>query len=159
MNLWLERDRFLAYIHRLSGGSNSSSDVFQEACFRFLRAKTELKTMQHARSYFYRIIRNLVIDERRRGIRWRFDPVESVPPHLGTDPNQNLLGEEISDLIERYLPLRDQRFLALYLDPSLPRIKDKCQALNLSYGTVRYHWNRILKNLNKLAVGQPTSGN
>lgn len=60
------RDEFLAYARRLLGASTESEEVVQDALLRVLLASPELKSTDHARAYFYKVIENLTVDRHRR---------------------------------------------------------------------------------------------
>jgi RNA polymerase sigma-70 factor (ECF subfamily) len=61
-----QRDSFLSFLERRVGHRETAEDVFQEAFARSLD-KLPLGTEESAVAWFYRVLRNAVIDHYRRG--------------------------------------------------------------------------------------------
>jgi RNA polymerase sigma factor (sigma-70 family) len=60
------RSEFLSHARRVTQSSAEAEEVVQDALVRVLLACPELKTPEHALSYFHRVIENLSVDIHRR---------------------------------------------------------------------------------------------
>ncbi|TAJ16578.1 MAG: sigma-70 family RNA polymerase sigma factor [Planctomycetota bacterium] len=58
---------FLAFVERRVGNRAAAEDVLQQAFARGLGALGELESAGSARAWFYRVLRNAIVDHRRRG--------------------------------------------------------------------------------------------
>lgn len=60
------RSTFLAFLERRLGDRATAEDILQDAYARSLTQSASLRQDESARAWFYRILRNAVIDRRRR---------------------------------------------------------------------------------------------
>lgn len=66
LSLYLtRRDDLVSYAMRIVGDRTAAEDVVQDAYIRFGRV-AQTRTIDDPLSYFYRIVRNLALDDRRR---------------------------------------------------------------------------------------------
>lgn len=54
------------YILKVCGDENLADDIFQDAFYKFLKAKPAVLNEGHMRSYLFKIASNLIIDRKRR---------------------------------------------------------------------------------------------
>jgi RNA polymerase sigma factor (sigma-70 family) len=66
-NLGSQRDRFLAFVERRVRDRATAEDILQGAYTRAISRVEDLKTEQAANAWFFRILRNAVIDHYRHG--------------------------------------------------------------------------------------------
>ena len=57
---------FWFYIYKTCGDENMADDIFQESCYRFLRAQPAILNENHMKSYLYKIAFRIIIDRKRR---------------------------------------------------------------------------------------------
>lgn len=63
-----QRRQFLAFVQRRVGDAAAAEDILQGAYMRALRQEDDFETQQSVVAWFYRVLRNAVIDHyRRRG--------------------------------------------------------------------------------------------
>lgn len=78
---WPELVRYAA---RQLGEVETGRDIVQEAFIQVWRRRRAWKPRASARAYLYRIVRSLVIDQRRRqGVRRRWAAVQQLSPQAG----------------------------------------------------------------------------
>lgn len=65
-SLLAARPTFLAFLERRLGDRATAEDILQDAYARSLTQSASLRQDESARAWFYRILRNAVIDRRRR---------------------------------------------------------------------------------------------
>jgi RNA polymerase sigma factor (sigma-70 family) len=61
-----QRRQFLAFVHRRISDSNLAEDILQSAYLRAFEHRDNFKTSESAVAWFYRLLRNAVIDNYRR---------------------------------------------------------------------------------------------
>lgn len=66
-NLTDQRERFLAFVQRRVRDRETAEDILQGAYIRAISQVQNLKTEQSANAWFFRILRNAVIDHYRHG--------------------------------------------------------------------------------------------
>jgi len=66
-NLTSQRERFLAFVERRVRDRATAEDILQGAYTRAISQADNLKTAQAANAWFFRILRNAVIDHYRHG--------------------------------------------------------------------------------------------
>jgi RNA polymerase sigma-70 factor (ECF subfamily) len=54
------------YIYKICGDENMADDIFQESCYRLLRAQPTILNENHMKSYLYKIAFRMIIDRKRR---------------------------------------------------------------------------------------------
>jgi len=57
---------FWFYIYKTCGDENMADDIFQESCYRFLRAQPAILNEYHMKSYLYKIAFRIIIDRTRK---------------------------------------------------------------------------------------------
>lgn len=65
-SLMAARETFLGFLRRRLGGASAAEDILQDAYARAVVHRGELRADESSRAWFYRILRNAVIDHRRR---------------------------------------------------------------------------------------------
>jgi RNA polymerase sigma-70 factor (ECF subfamily) len=92
-HLLQHRDKLLAYVRRRVSGPELAEDIFQEALLRALRQSPAIVAEEQLLAWFYRVLRNAVIDSyRREAARTRhlsaLAPLAAaaMPADLATEP-------------------------------------------------------------------------
>lgn len=154
LEFWVHRARFLGRINRRIFNRGMAEDIFQEACVKFLSANAVFPYPQAATGYFWKIIDSLIVNFVLGNRRLQFleNPPERVS-EAGLGWYHRMLLEEVMAAVGR-LPAKDQQLLATcFFNPDQVRLKDKCGALGLSSGNMRYRLGLVLSKLNRtLAV-------
>jgi RNA polymerase sigma factor (sigma-70 family) len=152
---WNYRNRFLGRIRRFTADRDSAEDIFQDACVKFLRTDASFSCPEKATSYFCRIIRSLIADERSRRRRIQYlDDMPELAYVINEDCDRGMLIVRVFRAVRR-LPARDRELLRVWLDPEVARIKDKCSLLNFTCGNLRYRVNKIFSRLRRLTEQIP----
>jgi len=152
---WKFRNRFLGRICHQISDHDSAEDIFQDACARFLAADASFAWPQKATSYFCKIIHSLIVDERSRRRRIQYlDDMPELACVVKEDCDRGMLMDRVSRAVRR-LPAKDRALLCVWLNPDVPRIKDKCSLLSLTSGNLRYRVGRILPRLRRLTKQLP----
>jgi len=145
-------------IAQISTGSRDDAlDIVQDAMIKFAE-KYSQKEQQEWKPLFYRIVNNRVTDwhrrkKVRRGIVSWFsgdDEISSIPSHV-PDPETHTKAVDAIDQLEsalRSLPLRQQQAVLHRLWEGLST-QDTAVAMNVSTGSVKTHYSRGLKALQK----------
>jgi RNA polymerase sigma-70 factor (ECF subfamily) len=84
--------RFLGFLERRVGSRDQAEDILQEAFVRSLGRTDSLQTAESATAWFYRVLRNAIIDHHRReGTRRRaFDRFAMETEDASVSPDQEL---------------------------------------------------------------------
>jgi RNA polymerase sigma factor (sigma-70 family) len=101
--------RFLAFLERRVGSRAAAEDILQEAFVRALARGDGLRSEESAQAWFYRLLRNAIIDHyRRRGAEQRaMSAVASEPEQEALPADAALHGtvcDCVSELIETLKP-------------------------------------------------------
>ncbi len=146
-----------AYLSRITGDSQVTDDLLQEAYYRFLRAGAVPVTEAHRRNYLFRIATNLVRDAHRRR---RIQPVAISdtfePP--ATDAQSDVAGgvQRRAELARGKAPLqpreRDLLWLA-YAQGSSHR--EIAETLGLQTGSIKLLLHRARQRLAGLLRDRP----
>lgn len=64
-----DRARFLSFVQRQLGGRTGAEDLLQAALLKAAEQGHGLREGEHAEAWFFRLLRNLVVDARRRAAR------------------------------------------------------------------------------------------
>ena len=81
-SLLAARPTFLAFLERRLGDRATAEDILQDAYARSLTQGASLRQDESARAWFYRILRNAVIDRRRRDAT-RVRALDALAAELG----------------------------------------------------------------------------
>lgn len=132
-----ERERFYRIAFSYVKDSDAAMDIVQQAIYRALRSMDTLQEPRYARTWFYRILINTCIDERRHLQRWvATDPVEfsNLPDPQAPEIDRlmdlqravdALEPEEKSIIVLRYFEDLKLRDIAEILDMNLSTVKNK----------------------------------
>src|SRR5918993_3445494 len=84
--------RFLGFLERRVGSRDEAEDILQEAFVRSLGRTDALQTPESASAWFYRVLRNALIDHHRReGTRSRaFDRLAAEAEEESVSPDEEL---------------------------------------------------------------------
>jgi len=102
--------RFLAFLERRVASRQAAEDILQEAFVRALDRGESLRSDESAQAWFYRLLRNAIIDHyRRKGVERRaLDRVAAEPEHDAASSADAELHTTVcdcmSDLIETLKP-------------------------------------------------------
>lgn len=150
LTFWNERHMFFGYMRRFALGEDERSDIFQEACVRFLASGAVFHCTEMAAKYLYLTIRSLSIDNAKRAERLSY---YAEPPEVIYHPHQachlRMLIEEVRESAGG-LSDGDRQILAAHLSPELPRLRDKCECLRVPSSTFRYRRDKAVRKLKRL---------
>jgi RNA polymerase sigma factor (sigma-70 family) len=99
--------RFLAFLERRVSSRQVAEDILQEAFVRALARGDTLQSEESAQAWFYRLLRNALVDHyRRNGAEQRaLSAVAAEPePAVNTDALMTTVCECVNDLIETLKP-------------------------------------------------------
>jgi RNA polymerase sigma factor (sigma-70 family) len=83
--------RFLGFLERRVGSRDEAEDILQEAFVRSIGRTDALRSSESATAWFYRVLRNAIIDHHRReGTRSRAFLQLAAEVEEGTAPDQDL---------------------------------------------------------------------
>jgi RNA polymerase sigma factor (sigma-70 family) len=84
------RDQFLAFVRRRLADPDLAEDVLQDAYVRAVSAAPELRDEERITAWFYRILRNAIVDAyRRRDVRdRRAAPLDAPDTDLPDEPSE-----------------------------------------------------------------------
>ena len=80
-HLYASRERFVAYVRNRVDEPELAEDIVHDSLLRALRAAPDLRENERLLSWFFRILRNAIVDEyRKRGVAGRHvDPAGALP--------------------------------------------------------------------------------
>jgi len=93
--------RFLAFLERRVGTREAAEDILQEAFARALARGENLRSEESAQAWFYRLLRNAIVDHyRRKGVEQRaLDRVKAEPEHDATSSGDAELHTTVCDCV------------------------------------------------------------
>ncbi|MBI4501558.1 MAG: sigma-70 family RNA polymerase sigma factor, partial [Gemmatimonadetes bacterium] len=112
--------RLVAYAGKLLGNPDGAEDVVQETFVRIWYRRADFQLSGSVRCYLYRVARNLIRDEARKGkVRATWAKTESTRRVFADDPHQVLEQEELTRIIEQKIqalpPRRREVFVLAHL--------------------------------------------
>lgn len=92
------RTRFLAFLERRLGGRDAAEEVLQEAYARGIDRRTSLKDGESAVAWFYRLLRNILVDRHRKAQleRRAVEGIAAEPPPASPLPDHWLMQQVCS---------------------------------------------------------------
>jgi RNA polymerase sigma-70 factor (ECF subfamily) len=113
--------RFLGFLERRVGSRDEAEDILQEAFVRSIGRTDSLRSAESATAWFYRVLRNAIIDHyRREGTRSRaFDQLaaESEDATPGTDQElESVACACVTALLDTLKPLSGAAFRGVDLE-------------------------------------------
>ena len=150
---WAELVR---YAGRQLGDVDLARDIVQETFIQIWERRRAWKPRGSARAYLYRIVRNLVIDEKRKQAvrrRWLANRASRPPTHVVT-PDQILDAKLLTEVFESAvaaLPDRRREVFELVFMRGLSHA-DAAVAMGLSPQTVANQMSSALRTVRKAVV-------
>jgi RNA polymerase sigma-70 factor (ECF subfamily) len=149
-----------AYLSRITGDTQLSDDLLQDAYYRFLRSRGVPDSEAHRRNYLFRIATNLVRDARRRR------RIDAMPLAEAAEPVQGGEDGDVAGGVERRADLarglaqlkpreRDLLWLA-YAQGSSHR--EIAETLGLKAGSIKLLLHRARRRLAALLRGGTGNG-
>ncbi len=93
-NLLAQRKQFLAFVQRRVSDSELAEDILQTAYVRVIQHRDDFKLSESAVAWFYRLLRNTVIDSYRRStVRDRALDIWARELETSTQPSADLQNE------------------------------------------------------------------
>ena len=143
---WPELVRYAA---RQLGEVDLARDIVQEAFIQIWERRRAWEPRGSARAYLYRIVRNLLIDEKRRqGVRRRWAARQELSPaSRPATPDEKLL-TEVFETVVASLPDRRREVFELVSMRGLSHA-DAAAVMNLSAQTVANQMSSALRTVRK----------
>lgn len=133
------RGRFLSFLKRNQGADPDVEDVLQDAFLKSLERQASLRDSQKIVAWFYRVLRNELVDRHRQAVRHRraievlkwqgIEPCSADPPPISTRCVETLLRQ----LAPRH---RDTLQTLCAVDGSLPAFAARA-GITVNHATVR----------------------
>lgn len=147
---WPELVRFTA---RQVADADLARDIVQEAFIQVWERRRSWEPRGSARAYLYRIVRNLVIDEKRKqGVRRRWlERQEHAPPSRPARPDEVLDERILTEVFEAAvasLPSRRREVFELVFVRGLSHA-DAAGVMNVSLQTVANQMSSALRTVRK----------
>lgn len=138
------RDRFLGFLKRRLGSEDLARELLQEALVRGVERGGQLRDEETAVAWFYRLLRNAIIDHRRRAdvaeralSRWA-DEMDTVQPAMDADL-QGAVCACIAGLLTTLKPEYGDAIRAVDLDGAAVREFADEQGITPNNAAVRLH--------------------
>ena len=145
-NLLDQRTQFLAFVRRRVNDSGLAEDILQAAYVRALESSGGLREEESAVAWFYRVLRNAVIDHYRRTStedsamnRWAHELVWAEGEPVATEPDRRFICGCIEHVLPSLRPTYAELLREVDLDEQPLTAYAKRHRLTASNAAVRAH--------------------
>jgi RNA polymerase sigma factor (sigma-70 family) len=138
------RERFLAFLRRQTGDDALAEEILHTGFARALEREDSLRQADSAPAWFYRLLRNAVIDHyRRHGAEHRaLEALSAEPQPLPERPDSRLLSDVCScmlPLVDGLAPAYANVLRAIDVEGATPTEYAAANGLTRNNATVRLH--------------------
>ena len=151
--IWLHLDSLYATALRLTNGQQDAEDLVQSTCLKALQGFEKLRDTRKAKSWLFRILTNIFIDEYRSEVRApeqiELDSIDEAFQPWVSGPEVSLMQECLSTELEEALAQLhpEIRLVVWYVDVEGFTYDEVAQMLSCAKGTVA---SRLFRGRNQL---------